>query len=195
LTQLFQNLGNVVRGIFSDLGNSITEAWNKIKSGAQNAVESIKNFFSNLKLEPPKIDFSGIVNAARNAWESIKSIFTGSVSTDAGGTTVTANAKANADGAILKRATLFGKVGNTYQIGGEAGPEAVAPIDTLQGYVKASVSEVMAGQNVASADAFAASATAIVDELRTMTDEIVSALNNTSITINNRTFGRLVREV
>lgn len=195
LTQLFENLGNVVRGIFSDLGNSITEAWNKIRDGAKQTVENIKNFFTNLKLEPPKIDFSGIVNAAKNAWNTIKSIFTGDVSTDAGGTTVTANAKANADGAILKRATLFGKVGNTYQIGGEAGPEAVAPIDTLQGYVKASVSEAMAGQNVASADAFAASATAIVDELRTMTDEIVSALNNTSITINNRTFGRLVREV
>ena len=196
LTGSFNTITEVINSTFGDIGEKIAETWETIKNGAGEVVESIKNFFTGLKLDPPTIDFSGLIEAARNTWASIKSIFTGdNSSNDSGSTTVTAKAKANADGAILKRATLFGKVGNTYQIGGEAGPEAVAPIDTLQGYVKSSVSEAMAGQNVASADAFAASATAIVDELRTMTDEIVSALSNTSITINNRTFGRLVREV
>ena len=196
LVQHFTNLLNMVSGIFSDISNFVSNVWENIKNGAKNTVENIKNFFKGLTLDPPKIDFSGLIDAARNAWNTIKSIFTSdSSSSSSGTTTVTASAKENADGAILKRATIFGKVGNTYQIGGEAGAEAVAPIDTLQGYVKSSVAEVMAGQNTASAEAFAVSAGAIVDELRTMTDEIVSALNNTSITINNRTFGRLVREV
>lgn len=105
------------------------------------------------------------------------------------------NTKKNAKGAILNRATIFGKVGETYQIGGEAGAEAVAPIETLQNYVSTAVAEVMAGQNAATAEAFAMSANAIVTRLETLADEIAEAMGRTHISINGREFGRLVREV
>lgn len=42
-------------------------------------------------------------------------------------------------GAVLNSATIFGMNGNNPMVGGEAGPEAVAPISVLQGYVKDAV--------------------------------------------------------
>lgn len=53
--------------------------------------------------------------------------------------------KKNAEGGILTRPTIFGYTPSTgqYQMGGEAGDEAIAPIDTLQGYV----AEAVASQN------------------------------------------------
>lgn len=47
--------------------------------------------------------------------------------------------KWNADGGILDRPTIFGAVGNTLLGGGEAGKEAVAPIEILQQYVREAV--------------------------------------------------------
>ena len=49
--------------------------------------------------------------------------------------------KWNAEGAILNNPTIFGRIGNTLLGGGEAGMEAVAPIDVLQDYVRQSVRE------------------------------------------------------
>lgn len=51
--------------------------------------------------------------------------------------------KAHADGGILTRPTVFGYTPstNTYHLGGEAGAEAVAPIQTLMGYVRTAVAE------------------------------------------------------
>ena len=40
-----------------------------------------------------------------------------------------------ANGGILKAPTVFGAIGNTLLAGGEAGPEAVAPISELQKYL------------------------------------------------------------
>lgn len=44
-----------------------------------------------------------------------------------------------AKGGILTKPTIFGSNGGNLMGGGEAGPEAVAPISTLQGYVQAAV--------------------------------------------------------
>lgn len=46
----------------------------------------------------------------------------------------------------MTQPTLFGMNGNNAMIGGEAGAEAVAPIDTLLGYVETAVRGVMAEQ-------------------------------------------------
>lgn len=47
--------------------------------------------------------------------------------------------KWNAEGGILTQPTIFGQVGNTMLGGGEAGKEAIAPIDVLQQYVRDAV--------------------------------------------------------
>lgn len=49
------------------------------------------------------------------------------------------NVKWNAEGGILDKATIFGRVGDTLLGGGEAGAEAIAPIDTLLDYVRIAV--------------------------------------------------------
>lgn len=60
----------------------------------------------------------------------------------------TASVKAHASGGILTKPTIFGYTPstNTYHLGGEAGAEAVAPIDKLQGYVRAAVAAENEGQ-------------------------------------------------
>ena len=47
--------------------------------------------------------------------------------------------KWNAEGGILNKPTIFGQMGNTLLGGGEAGKEAIAPIDVLQTYVRDAV--------------------------------------------------------
>ena len=61
-----------------------------------------------------------------------------------------AKVKKNAEGGILTKPTIFGytPATNTYQLGGEAGAEAIAPISVLQDYVEASVAKVMDKQTV-----------------------------------------------
>ncbi|MBQ6488238.1 MAG: phage tail tape measure protein [Solobacterium sp.] len=46
-----------------------------------------------------------------------------------------------ADGGILQHPTVFGTNGSTLMAGGEAGPEAVAPISTLMDYIRSANSE------------------------------------------------------
>lgn len=60
----------------------------------------------------------------------------------------TARVKAHAEGGILTKPTIFGYTpsSGTYHLGGEAGAEAVAPIDKLQGYVRAAVAAENEGQ-------------------------------------------------
>ncbi|MCC8063676.1 MAG: phage tail tape measure protein [Clostridiales bacterium] len=52
------------------------------------------------------------------------------------------------EGGVLTDATIFGSLGSTLLGGGEAGPEAVAPIDVLQDYVAAAVDRAI-GDSVA----------------------------------------------
>lgn len=65
-------------------------------------------------------------------------------------TTVTAkaNVSKHAKGGILTEPTIFGYSprSNTYHLGGEAGAEAIAPIDVLQGYVRDAVASETAEQ-------------------------------------------------
>ena len=46
-----------------------------------------------------------------------------------------------AKGGIMNDPTVFGINGNRLMVGGEAGAEAIAPIDTLLGYVRTAVRE------------------------------------------------------
>lgn len=82
----------------------------------------------------------------------------------------TVNVKKHAAGGILTKPTIFGytPATDTYHMGGEAGDEAVAPIDVLQGYVKAAVTE--ANQNN------------VNDKIYTVLAKILYMLQNNKIT-------------
>lgn len=96
-----------------------------------------------------------------------------------------------AKGGILNSPTIFGMNGNSLMVGGEAGKEAVAPIDTLQGYVAAAV----VSQNMMLVEALDRIHNAIMDMDENMGGHLKDALNDTSLKVNNREFGRLVRGV
>lgn len=120
----------VVKTVFSGIKNAISDKINGAKDVVKKAVDKIKGFFplsigkifSNFKI--PKISVSGGKAPFGIAGKGKLPSF---------------SVKWNAEGGILDRPTIFGSVGNTLLGGGEAGKEAVAPIDVLQGYVAAAV--------------------------------------------------------
>lgn len=120
------NAFNIVRDKF----NSIKDA---VISPIQNAVDRVREFFGNIKdilsgeLPFPKIKlphFSVNGNFSLNP-PSIPHF----------------NVDWYAKGGVLTKPTIFGANGNKLLGGGEAGPEAVAPISVLQDYVRMAVAE------------------------------------------------------
>ena len=62
-------------------------------------------------------------------------------------TSTTSKTAKHAEGGILTKPTIFGYTPSTdtWHLGGEAGAEAIAPIDVLQGYVRSAVAAEMSG--------------------------------------------------
>lgn len=96
-----------------------------------------------------------------------------------------------AKGAVLNDPTAFGINGNNLMVGGEAGAEAIAPIDVLQGYV----AEAVASQNAGLVAALEKILLAIMAMDANMGGNLKAALEGTSFEVNNREFARLVKAV
>lgn len=121
-----------VKNTFNDIKNAIGDKMDAARDKVSGIIKKIKGFFplnigkifSNLKI--PKISVSGGKAPFGIAGKGKLPSF---------------NVKWNAEGAVLTKPTIFGMSGNTLMGGGEAGPEAVAPIDTLQAYIRDAVKE------------------------------------------------------
>lgn len=119
-----------VKNTFGSIKDAIADKIEGARDAVKNAVDKIKGFFplsigkifSNLKI--PKISVSGGKAPFGIAGKGKLPNF---------------NVKWNAEGGILDKATIFGRVGDTLLGGGEAGAEAIAPIDTLLDYVRTAV--------------------------------------------------------
>ena len=89
--------------------------------------------------------FQNIRDAVTNAISKIKDFFgfDGKTANISSNINAGANVRKHAAGGILTKPTIFGYTPstNTYHLGGEAGAEAVAPIDVLQKYVREAVAE------------------------------------------------------
>ena len=146
-SSVFDTVGGIfddVSGAFSDVWSNATEMWNNIKSAIEdpinNAKETISGVVENIKdaldfewnIPKPSIPHF-TVSGGKAPWGFLGEGSLPKVSVDW-----------YAKGAILEAPTLFGvgKNGNLMG-GGEAGAEAVAPIDVLLGYVREAVSDVM----------------------------------------------------
>lgn len=103
---------------FRDGVNKIFET---IANIVKNAINKIKNYMK-FKWELPKLKLPQV---------SIKGKFSLSPPS-----VPKFSIKWNADGAILNKPTLFGMAGGVLQGGGEAGKEAVLPIEKLKSYIK-----------------------------------------------------------
>lgn len=119
-----------VKNTFGSIKDAIADKIEGARDAVKNAIDKIKGFFplsigkifSNLKI--PKISVSGGKAPFGIAGKGKLPNF---------------NVKWNAEGGILDKATIFGRVGDTLLGGGEAGSEAIAPIDTLLDYVRIAV--------------------------------------------------------
>jgi hypothetical protein len=111
---------------FNEIQKTISDKMDSAQKAVKKAIDKIKKFFDfKWKLPSLKLPTVGIKGKFSIDPPSVPKF----------------SVKWNAEGAILDKPTIFGKVGNTYLGGGEAGLEAVTPIDVLQDYVKKAVKE------------------------------------------------------
>lgn len=120
-----------VKNTFSDIKNAIADRMDEAREKVSGIIKKIKGFFplsigkifSNLKI--PKISVSGGKAPFGIAGKGKLPSF---------------DVKWNAQGAVFDQPTIF-STRQGFQGVGEAGPEAVAPIGTLQAYIRESVKE------------------------------------------------------
>ena len=156
--------------------NSITTKINEAKDAVHNAIETMKSFFnfewSLPKLKLPHIKINGEWDLKEGKFPSF-------------------GVEWYAKGGVLNQPTAFGINGNNLMVGGEAGPEAIAPIDTLQKYIEESV----AAQNTGLVEILQKILAAILSNNEEMKDKFMEALEEMRFDINNREFARLVKAV
>lgn len=168
------------------LKTSLSNAWESIKSTASTAFSTLKTTLTKPFTEAWNT-ISGIVNKIKSAISSVGSGVASALS--GGGVSVAGHAA----GGIMTKPTIFGYTPSTstYHLGGEAGPEAIAPIGVLQGYVAAAV----ASQNDGIAAALNNLAGAINEMDQNMGKNLKNALDGTKLSVNNREFARMVKGV
>ena len=123
----FKDMLKSVKNTFGDIKDAIADKLEEARKKVSGVIDKIKGFFplkigkifSNLKI--PKISVSGGKAPFGIAGKGSLPSF---------------NVKWNAQGGVLDQPTIFGRMGETFLGGGEAGPEAIAPIDTLQKYIR-----------------------------------------------------------
>lgn len=115
---------NSAKSKFSEVQKSISDKMQSAQSAVKRAIDKIKGFFkfswSLPKLKLPSIGIKGKFGIDPPSVPKF-------------------SIKWNAEGGILTQPTIFGMTGNTLLGGGEAGDEAIAPIDLLQDYVRQAV--------------------------------------------------------
>lgn len=120
----FKSVVSNVRNRFDEIRKGIADKLNGAKDAVKSAIEKIKGFFkfkwSLPKLKMPSFSMSGKFSLNPPSVPKL-------------------GIKWNAEGGILDEATIFGQTGSTLLGAGEKGPEAIAPIDVLLGYVRTAV--------------------------------------------------------
>ena len=143
----WQSIVNIVKSIGSALYNAGKGIFNMLWDGLKSVWTSVENWVSEKfgwitsKLQAVQSALASIRAAVAEA--AAASAETRANRETGGGGTVAAHAA----GGILTKPTIFGYTPstNTWHLGGEAGAEAIAPIDVLQGYVRSAVADVSKG--------------------------------------------------
>lgn len=178
----FNKIGAWFGEKFNEAKEKILKPFNEARDKIKEIADKIKGFFKG-DIEMPKIKKPSF-SIDPKGWK-IGDLLEGVIPK--------LSIKWNAKGAIMKQPTLFGYNPSTgsLQGGGEAGDEAIAPIDTLQGYVASAV----ASQNAVLVDILTKILGAIVQMDDNMGGNLRDALDGMSFGVNNREFARLVKGV
>lgn len=161
VSNVWNGIKSTISNILNGIKSTVSDIWNGIKSTVSNVVDSIKSTVSD-KFTAIKDSISDKINAARdavkNAIDRIKEFFNFKFtwphiplphfSISPPGWKIGDLLKGSiprlgidwyAKGGVMTRPTIFGMAGGNLLGGGEAGPEAIAPIDVLQDYVSDAV--------------------------------------------------------
>ena len=162
-----------VSSIFQGISDTVKQKIDKAKNTVSDGLDKIKGFFDKLKLKLPDIKLphfklNGEFDLGKGKVPSI-------------------GVEWYAKGAVLNQPTAFGinPATGKMMVGGEAGAEAVAPIDVLQNYVRQAVMEANATND-----------TGTIIKLLMQMIELLTAIygKDTSLKIDGREFGRMVNK-
>ena len=139
ISNIWNGIKSSISNVISSIKNGISNTWNNIKNTTSKVWEGIKKAVTS-PIEKAWNVVKGIIEKIKNAFKfniSFPKIKLPKISVEKkkgimGIPYPKFSIKWNKEGAILKKAQIFGSVGNQLQGGGEAGPEAVAPISKLQ---------------------------------------------------------------
>ena len=172
MTSVFSGIRSTVSGIFSGIQTAITTPIQTAKNTLANLVSGIQGLFSGLHISLPHINLPHFRISGGTPPYGIAGK----------GTAPSIGIDWYAQGAVLKKATSFGinAVTGNRMVGGEAGYEAIAPIDVLQGYVQAAVESVVGNSTL---------------DYDLLADKIANACarTNTTLELDGRQLGRVVR--
>ena len=134
IKNVFNNIGEWFRQKFQSAYDSVTGIWKNIGSWFQtNVIDAISNLFNNFSLADAGTKIAeGFKNAIKAVHLPSISVEWGEKSKTIGDVTITIpwpTISWNALGGIMKNPTLFGMYGGKLQGGGEAGDEAILPLD------------------------------------------------------------------
>ncbi|HFF7708479.1 hypothetical protein [Enterococcus faecium] len=135
ISNVWSGLTGIVSGVFDGVKNAIQGPMNSARDFIKGIIDTIKGFFS-FSISWPKIPLPHF-SISPAGW-SVGDLLKGKIPS--------LGIDWYAKGGILTQPTAFGMNGNNLMVGGEAGAEAVAPIDTLMGYVETAVRGVIGEQ-------------------------------------------------
>ena len=166
---------NKVFEIFDSISMGISSKIAAARDAVKNAIEKIKGFFdfnwSLPKLKLPHFSISGSFSLNPPSVPSF-------------------GIEWYKKGGVLEEPTAFGINGNKLMVGGEAEPEAVAPISVLQDYV----AEAVASQNTALLTVLQKILDAILSMDENMGGNMREALDGVALEMDRREFARLVEK-
>ena len=116
-SSVFNGISSTISNIWNGISSTASSIWNGIKNSISNAINAIKNLF-NFQISWPHIPLPHFrVSGSANPLDWLK------------GNIPSIGIDWYAKGGILTKPTAFGMNGNNIMVGGEAGREAVLPLN------------------------------------------------------------------
>ena len=117
ISEVFENIKNIASSVWGSIKSAIISPIEFAKNKIKKILDSVQEFFSNIKLEFPHINLPHF---------SIKGQFSLNPPS-----TPYLSVDWYKQGGIMNKPTAFGMSGSSLMAGGEAGPEAILPLDSF----------------------------------------------------------------